>query len=59
MILGFTGTREGLTDKQKILLMTEVLFLQRQFGIEEAHHGACAGADHQFHDLVAWLVGKH
>ncbi len=59
MILGFTGTREGMTDKQKIRLMQEVLFIHRYDGIEEAHHGACAGADHQFHDLLAWMIGKH
>jgi hypothetical protein len=59
VILGFTGTRDGLTDKQKMALMKEVLLDHEHEGIEEAHHGACVGADHQFHDLLVWLIGKH
>ena len=59
MIIGFTGTRDGLTDKQKLALMKEVILCYQHEGIKEAHHGACVGADHQFHDMVSWLIGKH
>lgn len=47
MILGFTGTRKGMTDKQK---ETVLAFLNELDPIE-IHHGDCIGADKEFHDL--------
>jgi hypothetical protein len=45
MIVGFTGTREGLTN-------TQIAWLYHQFEklpISEIHHGACVGADASVH----------
>jgi hypothetical protein len=43
MIVGFTGTREGLTCEQKVAL--EHWLLAPPAAISEAHHGCCVGAD--------------
>lgn len=48
MIVGFTGTKEGLTTAQLNRLRTEV----RRIDIGVAHHGDCRGADANFHDCV-------
>jgi hypothetical protein len=51
VIVGFTGTRAGMTPQQKNhikeLLSTE--------NVVEAHHGDCIGADEQFHSLCRGL----
>lgn len=52
MKIGFTGTREGLTDAQRRALCRWVTALDR---ITEAHHGSCEGADDEFHQLMRWL----
>jgi hypothetical protein len=49
VIVGFTGTRTGLTASQERRLAQ---LLDRP-GIEEAHHGDCVGADAEFHALAA------
>lgn len=46
MILGFTGTREGMTDRQR----EAVAEFLRQSQPTQVHHGDCIGADSQFHD---------
>jgi hypothetical protein len=46
-IVGFTGTRQGMTSHQYAL----VVELLDKPGIESAHHGDCIGADAQFHHL--------
>lgn len=51
MKLGFTGTRDGMTEPQRIT----VLELIKRFSPREAHHGDCVGADEQFHDLCDQL----
>ena len=43
MKVGFTGTREGMSDRQKRAL-SELL---RCLNIEQLHHGACVGADQE------------
>jgi hypothetical protein len=48
MRLGFTGTREQITDAQKDWLAT--VFDQLQ--IDVLHHGACVGADAYAHSLA-------
>jgi hypothetical protein len=45
MIVGFTGTRVGMTTRQVL----EVLRVVRSVRAKQAHHGGCIGADHQFH----------
>lgn len=51
MKVGFTGTREGLTDTQKQILRNTIEELLME-GYDEAHHGDCVGADCEFHDMV-------
>jgi hypothetical protein len=45
MVIGFTGTRVGMTAKQKRRVKK---LLEKA---TEAHHGDCVGADEQFHEL--------
>lgn len=58
MIIGFTGTREGMTPKQR----NEVIGTLREYsaGITRAHHGGCVGADEQFHSycIGAGISGR-
>lgn len=56
-VLGFTGTRHGMTEKQKI----ELAKILRD-GVTELHHGMCKGADEECHNLARaiggiWIVG--
>lgn len=50
--LGFTGSRRGLTDKQRIVLDE----LVAKICPDEASHGDCIGADAEFHEAVRELV---
>ena len=47
MIVGFTGTRWGMTGEQS----ATVLRLLNQTEANEGHHGDCVGADEQFHTI--------
>jgi hypothetical protein len=47
IIVGFTGTRRGLTRQQ--FMVIEAFF--KDHVILEAHHGDCIGADEEFHDI--------
>lgn len=48
MVVGFTGTRAGMTNEQ-IRIVGSLL---DSYKPEEAHHGDCIGADAQFHVLA-------
>jgi hypothetical protein len=53
MILGFTGTRNPITDRQRDVLVE---------WIDHAtvlHHGACIGADQEAHQEALVSVGIH
>jgi hypothetical protein len=49
MIIGFTGSRKGMTGDQSVVVARLLL------KATEAHHGDCIGADEQFHDLCLAL----
>lgn len=51
MNIGFTGTREGMTDVQR----ERVAQFLHDEQPEVVHHGDCVGADSQFHDSVLLL----
>jgi hypothetical protein len=52
--IGFTGTQKGMTDAQK---RTVGMVLSGMFAsLQEAHHGMCIGADHDFHDIVRHII---
>jgi hypothetical protein len=53
--LGFTGTRDGMTQHQRERLQR--ILDEHGWRIIEAHHGDCIGADEEFHDLVAATLG--
>lgn len=56
--LGFTGTRNGLTEAQKRSLGN---FLKETFDFDSdfnAHHGGCDGADKEFHNIVSAFTHK-
>lgn len=54
MILGFTGTRHGMTERQRFAV-SEFLFEQRP---TETHSGDCKGADSQFLDAALLCNGN-
>ena len=47
MIVGFTGTRDGMTEAQRKSVRALVKWLQPA----EAHHGECKGADFEFYEI--------
>lgn len=53
MILGFTGTRYGMTTSQHAWLKDLLTELQgrKTDPLVEVHHGACMGADEECHTL--------
>jgi len=66
MIIGFTGTRQGLSAWQRILLFSELrAYARADFEITtgftavgatpEFHHGGCVGADAEAHQMARTL----
>jgi len=47
-VIGFTGTRQGMTRLQKQLVETLLVM----HNPKEAHHGDCVGSDAQFHRII-------
>lgn len=52
--LGFTGTRQGLTERQiyDLNLFMRIFLIEHGDECIIAHHGDCVGADAQFHKVV-------
>ena len=48
MKVGFTGTREGMSQPQKEQFVVKLF----ELGVHEFHHGDCIGADADAHDIV-------
>lgn len=48
MKVGFTGSREGMSQHQKEQFVVKLL----ELGITEFHHGDCKGADAEAHDII-------
>lgn len=51
MIIGFTGTRKGISRNQELLLRKFFSAFNQDAEIE-FHHGCCVGSDTNFHHLV-------
>lgn len=52
--IGFTGTREGMTENQRNLLEELLRDFASRHGISEFHSGDCVGADTEAY----WIVKK-
>jgi hypothetical protein len=58
ILLGYTGTRTGMTPRQMTGTFRHVtrLTISRPGAVTEAHHGDCAGGDAEFH-VIAVVTG--
>lgn len=54
MRIGFTGTRDGMTEHQKRTVDDLLAFHQPDW----VHHGSCVGADYDFHQIARRLSIK-
>lgn len=54
MVLGITGSREGMTGLQKTALQHWLTDMVRELGepVDEVHHGDCIGVDEEAHYLI-------
>ena len=55
MNIGFTGTRDGMTNRQK-MMFTAVLSLQFMNEKIYFHHGDCMGADEEADNIVTYQL---
>lgn len=55
MIIGFTGTRRGMTSPQAQAVVNMLRWFKDNYEYLEVHHGDCLGADAQFHNICAYV----
>lgn len=53
MKIGFTGTREGMSEYQRRQFCVELLKRLEEEPESELHHGGCRGADREAHAFAA------
>ena len=56
LTVGFTGTKEGMTNMQARKLHSLFEFFKRTKTVEAVHHGDCVGADRTLH-FVSSMFG--
>lgn len=62
MGVGFTGTQRGMTVQQEKAFCDYLYGLYDTYGRNEFHHGDCAGADAEAHDIalkIGFLIVIH
>jgi hypothetical protein len=55
MKIGFTGSKNGMTEQQKEVLAKLEVFTT---GRVEVHHGDCIGSDADFHNIIRSISQK-
>ena len=56
MTVGFTGTRSGMSDKQKLEVIEYLTDIVEFNKIDNVLHGGCIGADQDFHDMCVGVI---
>lgn len=55
IVIGFTGTQHGMTDKQRDIIFSMLKGAKRVDPLVVLHHGDCIGADAQVHAMARRL----
>lgn len=55
MKIGFTGSKNGMTEKQKEVVAKLEVFTGARI---EVHHGDCIGSDADFHNIIRGISPK-
>lgn len=56
IIIGFTGTRKGMSDRQKQEVRKIMMWYKGEGKVEYVVHGGCTGADNEFHEIFEAYV---
>lgn len=59
MIIGFTGTRKGMTPVQAQAVANKLRWFKDNYEYIEIHHGDCLGADEQVHNIICPSIYPH